>query len=487
MEVPSPAVEEASSLHAARMAAPPEGQSEGASKEAESAKFTVQSAKLRRVHPSVFVLMSVLLLGGIVLRQFPSLFPLSTQDSLLGTDAAPAALPLPDKPSIVVLPFTNMSNDPEQEYFSDGVTEDLITDLSKISSLFVIARHSAFTYKGKAVKIEEVRQELGVRYVLEGSVRKADGQIRINTQLIDTTTNGSLWSERYDRPLINIFSLQDEITQKIVTALAVKLTDSERERLARRYTNNLEAYEYFLRGEEYSYRFTKDAHVQARQMYEKAIELDPGFAWAYAKLGWLSYIEWGWQWDQNSRPLERAFELIQKAVALDDSQPEPHRLLGTVYLWKKQHNQAIAEAERAITLNPNDAEAYAGLGYILNYADRPEEAIGLVEKAIRLNPHYPVNYLHSLGLAYRLMGRDEEALATYKRALARNPDFLVAHFMLAAIYSELGQEEKAQAEVVELLRLSPGFSLDATRQRIPYKDQAELERLLAALRKAGLK
>ncbi|MBI3247526.1 MAG: adenylate/guanylate cyclase domain-containing protein [Deltaproteobacteria bacterium] len=419
----------------------------------------------------------------VAVRYFPSLFP-----NLRHPIPSPSEmLALPDKSSIVVLPFTNMSEDSGQDYFSDGITEDITSDLSKISSLFVIARNSAFTYKGKAVKVQDVSREMGVRYVLEGSVRKANDQVRITAQLIDATTGGHLWSERYDRPLKDIFALQDEIRQKIVAALAVKLTDSERERLARRYTNSLEAYEYFLRGEEYSYRFTKDAHVQARQMYEKAIELDPKFAWAYAKLGWLSYIEWGWQWDQNSRPLERAFELIQKAVALDDSLPEIHRFLGSVYLWKKQHNQAIAEAERAITLDPNDADAYAGLGYILNYAGRPEETIGLVEKAMRLNPRYPVNYLHSLGLAYRLTGRDEGALAAYKRALARNPDFLVAHFMLAAIYSELGQEEKSRTEVTELLRLSPGFSLEVARQRVPYKDQAELERLLTALRKAGLK
>jgi len=394
---------------------------------------------------------------------------------------------LPDKPSIAVLPFVNISGDPEQEYFSDGMTEDLITDLSKLSGLFVIARNSVFTYKGKPVKVGDVSKELGVRYVLEGGVRKADNRLRITAQLVDATTGYHLWTERYDRSLKDIFALQDEVVQNIVAALAVRLTEGEQERLAHRYTDNLEAYEYFLRGEEYAYRFTKEAHGQARQMYEKAIELDPKFALAYAKLGWLSYVEWGWQWDQDSQPLERAFALIQRAVALDSSLPDVHRFLGIVYLWKKQHDQAITEAERAVALNSNDAEAYAGLAYILNYAGRPEEALGLVEKAMRLNPRHPVTYLHSLGLAYRLTGRNEEALAAYKRALARNPDLLVAHFMLAAIYSELGREEEARAEVAELLRLSPGFSLEVARQRTPYKDQAKLERLLAGLRKAGLK
>src|SRR5207249_9810095 len=202
------------------------------------------------------------------------------------------ALPLPDKPSIVVLPFVNMSNDPDQEYFSDGLTEDLTSDLSKISSLFVIARNSAFTYKGKAVKVQDVSKELGVRYVLEGSVRRADDQVRITAQLIDATTGGHLWSERYDRPLKNLFALQDEIVQKIVTTLKLQLTLWEQGILVRKTTDNLEAYDYYLRGVEYVYRTTKEANAQARQMYEKAIELDPQYAVAYVALGWTYFSDW---------------------------------------------------------------------------------------------------------------------------------------------------------------------------------------------------
>jgi TolB-like protein/class 3 adenylate cyclase len=234
---------------------------------------------------------------------------------------------LPDKPSIAVLPFVNMSGDPEQEYFSDGITEDLITDLSKISGLFVIARNSAFIYKGKVVKIAEVGRELGVRYVLEGSVRKSKGRVRITAQLADATTEGHLWAERYDRDLKDIFALQDEVAQKIVAALAVKLTEDEQKHLVRKYTDNMEAYDALLQGVEYKNRYTKEANVQARQMFERAIDLDPEFAAAYAALGFTHFHEWTLGWSQDPQSLEHAFELAQRTLELDDSLPLGHHLL----------------------------------------------------------------------------------------------------------------------------------------------------------------
>jgi len=410
----------------------------------------------------------------------------STPPTEIASEQTPA-LKLPDKPSIAVLPFVNMSGDPEQEYFSDGITEDLITDLSKISGLFVIARNSAFIYKGKTVKIAEVGRELGVRYVLEGSVRKANGRVRITAQLVDATTEGHLWAERYDRDLKDIFALQDEVAQKIVAALAVKLTEDEQKRLMRKYTDNMEAYDSFLQGLEYQNRFTKEANVQARQMYERAIDLDPEFAPAYALLGLTNLHEWSLGWSQDPQSLEQAFELVQRAIVLDNSLPLGHRFLGEVYLWKKQHEQAIAELEKAIALNPNDADGLAMLGSTLNWAGRPEEAIGLVKKAMRLNPMYPVWYLWNLGHAYFLTGRYGEAIETLNRVLDRNPGFLPAHAYLAASYSELGRKEEARAEAAEVERLSPEISTEAWRQRLPYKDQAVLERLFDSLRKAGLK
>jgi adenylate cyclase len=397
------------------------------------------------------------------------------------------AFPLPDKPSIAVLPFANMSGDPEQEYFSDGITEDLITDLSKISGLFVIARNSVFTYKGKAVKVEKVGQELGVKYVLKGSVRKVKNRVRITAQLVDTTTGGHLWAERYDRDLRDILALQDEVTQKIVTALVVKLTEDEQERLVRKGTDSLEAYDYTLRGMNYFFRFTKEANARARQMFEKATDLDPKYALAHTWLGWTHWLDYSFGWSQNPKSLEGAFELAQRATSLDDSVSEAHALLGKVHLWKRQHDLAIAELEKTLSLNPNYADGLTGLGEALYFAGRPEEAIGLVKKAMRLNPKYPVWYLLNLGHAYFLTGRYEEAITTLKRVINRNPNFWPAYIYLAASYVELGQEEKSRIEASELLRINPNFSLEAGRKRLPYKDKAVLEHLFDILRKTGLK
>src|SRR3989442_3677573 len=291
-------------------------------------RLQVQRLKLSgRVHPAHRLMVVGLLLIAATLGVVQYFVrPLSTQDSALRTRAA---LPLPDKPSIIVLPFTNMSNDPEQEYFSDGITEDITGDLSKISSLFVIARNSAFTYKGRAVKVQDVSREMGVRYDLEGSVRKADNQVRITAQLIDATTGEHLWAERYDRPLKEIFALQDEIVQKIVTTLKLQLTLWEQGVLVRKTTDNLEAYDSYLRGLESLIRAgletKKEANGQARQMFERALELDPRYAGAYAGLGWTYFEDWFFQWNLNrAQTLERALELLQRAITLDDSLPIPH-------------------------------------------------------------------------------------------------------------------------------------------------------------------
>jgi adenylate cyclase len=486
LEVPSPLVGE--------------GQGEGATREAGSSASEVRSpaSKGQDPHPRrvgiarlswpVVTLVGVLLIVGTILTvRYLSHPSLSPQSSALVTREAPA-LPLPDKPSLVVLPFVNMSEDPKQDYFSDGITEDLTTAFSQIASLFVIARNSAFTYKGKAVKVQDVGKELGVQYVLEGSVRRADDQVRITAQLVDAATDSHLWAERYDRPLKDIFALQDEIVQKIVTTLKLQLTLREQGVLVRKTTDNLEAYDFFLRGLESYNRTTQEANAQARQLLEKAIELDPQYGAAYAALSATHLGEWIFQWVQDPQTLGQAFALAQKAVALDDSLPRAYLILGEVYLWRdRQHKQAVAAAERAIALAPNEAEGSARLGLILNFAGRPEEAVGLIEKAMRLNPRYPFSYLSWLGMAYRLTGRSEEAIAILKAAVTRNPDFLPPHFHLAVIYSELGREEEARTEAAEILRISPNFSLEVWRQRLPFKDPAVLERQLAALRKAGLK
>jgi adenylate cyclase len=396
-------------------------------------------------------------------------------------------LPLPDKPSIAVLPFTNMSDDPKQEYFSDGITEDLITDLSKISGLFVIARNSVFTYKGKPIKIKDVGRQLGVRYVLEGSVRKADDRVRITAQLVDAKTGGHMWAERYDRDLKDIFALQDEVAQKIVSAMVVKLSGDEQKRLGHRGTDNIEAYDYLLRGEDYFYRFSRKANTQAREMFKRAIELDPNYAAAYTFLGFTQWMEFAFGWSREVQSLDRAFKNAQRAISLNDLLPKAHLLLGKIYLWKKQHDQAIAEAGKTIALNPNNADGIASLGEILVFAGRSEEAIGLIKKAIRLNPIPPVWYFHSLGHAYFLTGHYEKAAATLKRVLNLNPNFWPAHIYMAASFVEMGQVDKARAEVEEVLKLNPKFSLKNRKGRLPYKDPAIFERLSALLGKAGLK
>jgi adenylate cyclase len=393
---------------------------------------------------------------------------------------------LPDRPSIAVLPFTNMSGDPDQEYFSDGMTEDLITDLSKISGLFVIARNSVFTYKGKAVRVEDVGHELRVRYVLEGSVRKANNRVRITAQLVDARTSGHIWAERYDRELEDIFALQDEVTHEIVSALAVKLTDEEQKRLVNKGTANLEAYDYTLRGLEYVYRFTKEANAVARNMFQKAIDLDPQYADAYSQLGNTHMMEWSFGWSQDPATLERAFDLAQQAITLDESEPMAHGLLSNVYLWKKQHDRSIEEIEKALEIDPNNADRLLMLAGVLNWAGKPEEAIDLITRAMQLNPIYPIWYLWELGHAYYLTSQLDETIATMKELIDRNPNFHPAYAYLTASTVELGKVEKARSESAELERLSAHISIGDWEKRLPYKDPKMLKRLFDALKKAGL-
>jgi adenylate cyclase len=379
-----------------------------------------------------------------------------------------------------------MSGDPEQEYFSDGITEDVITDLSKISGLFVIARNSVFTYKDRPVKVQQVSKELGVRYVLEGSVRKAGERVRITAQLVDAASGGHIWADRYDRNLGDIFALQDEVTHKIVTVLAVKLGEEERRRIAQKDTDNLLAYDYFLRGLEFYNRFTKEANTQARLMFKKATDLDPQYAMAYVKVGWTHLVEWFSGWSQDPRSLDRAFELVTKAVSLDDSVYGSHCLLGNIYLWKKQHDKALALFDEPEDVNPNYAEVFEELGSFLNFSGRPQEAIEVIEKAIRLDPLFPYN-LFNLGHAYFLVGQYKEALTALEKAIDAMPDFFPTRAFLAATYIELGREEEARAETLELRKRSPGTTLDVWRARLPYKNQSDLDRVLTALRKAGMK
>ena len=328
-----------------------------------------------------------------------------------------------------------MSEDPKQDYFSDGITEDITTDLSKLASLFVISRNSAFTYKGKAVKVHEVSQELGVRYVLEGSVRKADTQVRITAQLIDAIQGQHLWGERYDRPLQDIFAVQDDIRQQIVFALKVKLTPEEQARFKTAPTDILEAYDYYLRGWQLGWRLTKEMNSQARQMFEKALELDPQYAGAYAGLGLTYFMEWFSQWNAAPQNLALAEEMFQQAIVLDESLARAHAGLGFLKIFHKQYTQATAEIERALALDPNSTAGYANLAWLLMSVGRPEEAIEAAKKAVRLDPRQ-VQSLNTLGQAYVTAGQYEEAIPVLKQVLAYNPNNYVAHWGLAVSFSD---------------------------------------------------
>ena len=413
------------------------------------------------------------------------LYNISTKSSNVSAEEV-REIHFPDRPSIAVLPFVNISGDPEQEYFSDGITEDLITDLSKISGLFIIARNSVFTYKGKSVKVQEVSNDLGVRYVLEGSVRKVANRVRITAQLVDATTGGHLWAERYDRDLKDIFAVQDEVTKNIVSAMAVRLTTNEKDHLTRRHTNSLEAYEYALRGLEHYSRYTKEAHGDAQKMLLKAIELDPEYSLAYSRLALIYLHEYTQGWSQDPKSMERAFNLAQNAIAMDDSLPEAHRILGDIYLYRKDLKQARKERERAIALDPNYADGLAGLGEVLIWAGEHDKGITLVKKAMLLNPHHHAWYFFILGAAYLLQERYEDAIEILDRGLIRNPDFIATHLALATVYGITGRKERCQTEVEEILRISPKFSLKLIKEMIPTSDQTIVDGLIDILREAGL-
>ena len=396
-------------------------------------------------------------------------------------------LQLPDKPSIVVLPFTNMSSDPEQEYFSDGVSEDIITDLSKIADLFVIARNSAFTYKDKAVKVPDVCRELGVRFALEGSIRKAGNRVRITAQLIDGTTGGHIWAERYDRDLADIFAVQDEVTREIVSALAPKLTVGKQQLSRREPTDNLEAYDCFLRGRELWWQFTKQTNADAQAMLERATELDPKFAMAFAWLATTHLVDYANQWSESPERSKRMHsELAHQAVSLDDQDSFAHVQLGMAYLWKGEHEMAIAEGEKAIALDPNFAHARFDLAWFLHYAGRQKETLDVLDEAARLDPHFPDVVLQLRALAYFQLGRYEDAVATLKRRLTRNPNSDAAHVLLAACYGHLHRFEEAQAEWREALRVNPDYSLEHRRKVLPYKNSGDFERVVEGLREANI-
>ena len=407
------------------------------------------------------------------------------------SDVAPTraepALELPDRPSIAVLPFDNMSGDPEQQYLADGLAEDIITALSKISEMFVIARNSTFSYKGTSPDIRQVARELGVRTVLEGSVRRSGQRVRINAQLIDAATGGHLWAERYDRVVEDIFDLQDEITREIVTALQVRLTEGEQVRLRRRQTDDLAAWDLYVRARALLVNFMREDNVMARELILRAIELDPQYAGAWAVLAWTHLADSRLGWSSSSATsLERGAEAAVKGLELDESEADAHAILGSIRVLQRRYDEAVEAHSRAIDLAPSAADHQVMYAIALNLTGRAEEALALIQNAMRLCPFYPDFYLGVLGQTYRLVGRFDEAIAADKKRLARNPDNAFSDLRMAAVYAEIGRDEEAHFHIREALRKNPSYTLAQVSDTDPYQDEAEMEQYLDLLRRAGM-
>jgi adenylate cyclase len=379
-----------------------------------------------------------------------------------------------------------MTGDPNQQYFADGFTEQIISSLAKISSLFVIARNSSFTYKGKPVKVQQVSRDLGVRYVLEGSIQKSGDRVRINAQLIDAVSGTHLWSEHYDRDLKEIFGLQDEVILNITSALSVNLTVGEQARVWAEGTKNLEAYLRFLQGRQYLLQGNRESVALARHMAEEAIALDPRYADAYALLGATYHNDVFLGTGRPEESIAKAIEWTQKALAMNGSLADARSRLGVLYSWSGRYEEGIAEAERGVELDPNSAAANFFLAQVLRYAGRSKEAIPVMQKALRLEPIAPGIFVQNLALVHFQAGDCKEALAVCDRGLQRERDSLNSHAIRAAIYGFCGREEEARKEAVEVLRINPKFTVESYTKILPYKYQSNKDLTIQGLRKAGL-
>lgn len=399
----------------------------------------------------------------------------------------PKAKTQTERPSIAILPFTNMSSDPEHEFFANGIVEDIITALSKISQMRVIARNSTFVYKGKAMDLRKVAEELGVRYVVEGSVRSGGKRLRITAQLIDATDGSHIWAERFDRTIDDLFDIQDEITKEIVSALQVKLTDGESAFVMARGTNDIEAWQLCVRATELCLRLNTSDYLEARTLAERAVKLDPNYAYAWATIGftWWWDGRLGYTGDAESKFL-RADEYAQKAMALDSSVSWVIGLSTMAAAPLGRYDEAVEEARRGVALYPSNADIRCFLGVSLAHAAQYEEAIQHLRAAMASNPFYPTWYLNSYSISLRALGRLDEALEVADEVIGREPTHLQSRLTRAFVYQQQGQLPQARAAVLEIQRIAPNFRAQHLRGLLMFKDQAEIERVASALRAAGL-
>jgi len=414
--------------------------------------------------------------------------PTGTSISAAKPDAAKAATNGATA-SIAILPFTNMSGDPEQEYFSDGITEDIITDLSKIAGLTVIARNSSFTYKGRAVDVRAVGRELGARSVLEGSIRRAGNRVRITAQLIDATSGGHLWADRYDRDLTDIFEVQDDVTQRIVAALKVTLSPAEKAQRSDIGTSSIDAYDYSLRGREFLLGNPKNRGTfeQAKASFLKAIELDPNFAQAYAGLGFAYMFDYQNRWSDDpdgSLPLAKRY--AEEAIEKNPKLPLARAVAAVTATFNGDLDRAQSQIDLALSLNPNLAMAYNIAGSIRMYAGQPLEAIPVIERAMRLDPAANTQYLHFLGMANLLAGKYETAVALFKQRIALVPGTDFSRSALASALGHLGEIDEAHRVWRELKEINPKYSFSEHLSRLPFKREEDARRLADGLQKAGL-
>jgi adenylate cyclase len=391
------------------------------------------------------------------------------------------------KPTIAVLPFENLSDDAEQRYFSDGVTQDIIAALGRFSNLAVMSWDAVLPYRSGASSLDQVNDDLGVRYVVRGTVRRAGDRVRVAVQLTDAAQGILLWSERYDQQIDDIFAVQDEITRGVVGALAVKLTALEQARVSSKPTGNLAAYDYVLRARQLLKRRTRSSNFEARALLERAIELDPSYGAAYARLAETYHDDAADGWTEwPHRALQKAEDLAREAVALDDRNASAHAVLGRVYSVLRKHHLALSEIDRAIEINPNDPANYGERGTVMLYLGQPDEAIRSLETALRFDPNLEPGNFMDLGIAYYLEGRIDEAISTLESGVARDPNFGGSQIMLSAAYAEAGRLEEAKRTASEVRRLFPFFDAAMFSSSLPFHGPGNRDRIATALRKAGL-